>query len=209
MKGNFIKYRNDRRHKFVVLLLTGHFWSTCLAFASFSLPRYHKAQHLFASSIIGIDDDGPFENVAAAVIVPGFLTGADEFEPLCKALTAKGIPAVAVPMPNWHWLPCLGGRSVRPILERIDFTVQHLIAHYEEQSETSTAPPQIPKYDYSLWDCWMDFRRNPGGVAQVGGSSSVEDYPVVEPRGRFPPPKNLRAADESKPRKKIALIGHR
>ncbi|EED93028.1 hypothetical protein THAPSDRAFT_262296, partial [Thalassiosira pseudonana CCMP1335] len=60
------------------------------------------------------------------VIVPGFLTGRDEFIPLAESLTAKGIPTVVVPMPNWHWLPCLGGRSMRPMLERIDFTVRHL-----------------------------------------------------------------------------------
>eukprot|EP00804_Cyclotella_cryptica_P028128 CCRYP_011010-RA/>CCRYP_011010-RA protein AED:0.06 eAED:0.06 QI:157/1/1/1/0.6/0.5/6/2968/439 len=67
-------------------------------------------------------------NIRAAVIVPGFLTGKDEFMPLAKSLTSKGIPTVVVPMPNWHWLPCLGGRSMRPMLERIDFTVRHLAA---------------------------------------------------------------------------------
>jgi hypothetical protein len=50
------------------------------------------------------DDDDQYENIAAAVIVPGFLTGADEFGPMCKALTERGIPTVAVPMPNWHWV---------------------------------------------------------------------------------------------------------
>jgi len=67
-------------------------------------------------------------NVRAAVIVPGFLTGKDDFLPLAKSLTSKGIPTVVVPMPNWNWLPCLGGRSMRPMLERIDFTVRHLAA---------------------------------------------------------------------------------
>ena len=65
-------------------------------------------------------------NINAAVIVPGFLTGKDHFASLAKSLTDMGIPTVVVPMPNWHWLPCLGGRSMRPILERIDFTVRHL-----------------------------------------------------------------------------------
>jgi len=70
----------------------------------------------------------PLPNVKAAVIVPGFLTGKDEFIPLAQSLTNCGIPTVVVPMPNWHWLPCLGGRSMRPMLERIDFTVKHLAA---------------------------------------------------------------------------------
>jgi hypothetical protein len=67
-------------------------------------------------------------NLKVAVLVPGFLTGADDFKGMVAKLNARGIPTVAVPMPNWHWLPCLGGRSVRPILERIDFTVQHVLA---------------------------------------------------------------------------------
>jgi len=156
--------------------------------------------------------DSAFENVAAAVIVPGFLTGADEFGPLCESLTKRGIPTVVVPMPNWHWLPCLGGRSARPILERIEFTVQHLIANYENTENAIIADNaiyNIPKYDYSLWDCWKDFQNTPGGALKVGGSSKVEEYPVVEPRGDFPLPTSLRQSSSSKPKKKIALIGHR
>mmetsp|Transcript_29979 Transcript_29979/g.64203 ORF Transcript_29979/g.64203 Transcript_29979/m.64203 type:complete len:425 (-) Transcript_29979:2323-3597(-) len=154
-----------------------------------------------------------FENVAAAVIVPGFLTGADDFEPMCRTLTEKGIPTVAVPMPNWHWLPCLGGRSARPILERIDFTVRHLVANLEDEDRPIVADNaiyNIPSYRYSLWDCWKDFRNNPGGALEVGGSSRVEDYPVVEPRGDFPLPKEKATPDPSSSSspKKIALIGH-
>jgi len=64
-------------------------------------------------------------SIKAAVIVPGFLTGKAEFLPLAQSLTAMGIPSVVVPFPNWHWLPCLGGRSMRPMLERIDMAVRH------------------------------------------------------------------------------------
>jgi hypothetical protein len=135
------------------------------------------------------------ELLCAAVLVPGFLTGAKEFESVCRTLTERGIPTVAVPMPNWHWLPCLGGRSARPILELIDFTVKHLIANDGDVTK-------IPKYEYSLMDTWIDFRTNPGGILQVGGSSQVDKYPVVEPRGTFPEPQSI-------PNKKVALIGHR
>ena len=136
------------------------------------------------------------KNLHAAVLVPGFLTGADEFQTLCDALTKRGLPTVAVPMPNWHWLPCLGGRSSRPILERIDFTVQHLLANDGDISK-------IPKYEYTLLDLWKDFRTNPGGVFEVGGSSKVDEYPVVEPHGRFPLPDPELIAG-----KKLVLIGH-
>ena len=150
-------------------------------------------------------------NVKAAVIVPGFLTGKDEFIPLAQSLTSKGIPTVVVPMPNWHWLPCLGGRSMRPMLERIDFTVRHLAAVAGDLDEFETITKQdssssnnnnnnnksdelilpkdpqllIPNFKYNLIDLYQDFRNNPGGVLQVGGSAEVDEYPLWNPKGTF------------------------
>lgn len=215
----------------VALLFAARFRASCLAFktmhspASMPMPIRSRVSGFgtLVSSSSGSDDPlddfdaFDFENVAAAVVVPGFLTGSDEFRPLCEALTAKGIPTVAVPMPNWHWLPCLGGRSARPILERIDFTVRHLVANLENTenaivSNKNNAIYNIPKYSYSWWDCWQDFRNNPGGALKVGGSSNVDDYPVVEPKGDFPRPENLRNENNGsggENKKKIALIGHR
>lgn len=77
----------------------------------------------------GNDWNVPFlPDICAAVIIPGFLTGKDDFVSMANSLNSMGIPTVVVPMPTWHWLPCLGGRSIRPMLERIDFTVRHLAA---------------------------------------------------------------------------------
>mmetsp|Transcript_16010 Transcript_16010/g.34684 ORF Transcript_16010/g.34684 Transcript_16010/m.34684 type:complete len:389 (-) Transcript_16010:118-1284(-) len=152
-------------------------------------------------------------NIRAAVIVPGFLTGRDEFIPLAESLNAKGIPTVVVPMPNWHWLPCLGGRSMRPMLERIDFTVRHLAGvagnlgdfervTSESLDNTTSVNPQllIPDFSYSLIDLYQDFRNNPGGVLNVGGSAEVEDYPLWIPKGTF--------QQAPEPAGKVALIGH-
>ena len=131
-------------------------------------------------------------DIQAAVIVPGFLTGGDAFRSLAEKLTARGIPTVAIPMPVWHWIPCLGGRSMRPILERLDMTVRHVAAGNIDN---------IPTIGYSLADLWADFWTTPGGIAKVGGTDKVAEYPVVNPRGRFPLP-------EQAPKGKIALIGH-
>ena len=161
-------------------------------------------------------------DIRAAVIVPGFLTGKDEFVPLANSLNNMGIPSVVVPMPNWHWLPCLGGRSMRPMLERIDFTVQHLAAvagdlgdferttaegledalakSEDEQKKQSDPQLLIPNFSYNVADCYQDFRNNPGGVLQVGGSAEVDQYPLWNPKGSFP------TAPE--PQGRVALIGH-
>jgi hypothetical protein len=101
-----------------------------------------------------------------AVIVPGFLSGNSDFAPLAKELSDRGIPTVVVPMPAWHWLPCLGGRSMRPMLERIDHTVKHLAATGD--------PATVPPFQYSLLDCFLDFRTTPGGV-----SSFLNPLPVL------------------------------
>lgn len=138
-------------------------------------------------------------NIKAAVIVPGFLTGQDEFRSLAQSLTARGIPTVAVPMPNWHWLPCLGGRSMRPVLERLDFAVRHVAAAAAADGNTNI---ELPSIDYNAADLWKDFQNNPGGIFEVGGSCVVDQYPVVQPAGRFP------SLQQQQPIGKIALIGH-
>ena len=42
-----------------------------------------------------------------------------------------GIETVVVQMDWWHWIPCLGGRSVRPILDRIDHTVAGILEQHQ------------------------------------------------------------------------------
>ena len=133
----------------------------------------------------------------AAVIVPGFLSDQSDFETLADALTQRGIPTCVVPMKLWHWVPIIGGRSIRPVLDRIDHAVRHVAA----QEEGSTAASHVPPIEYGLGDVWAEFWSNPGGVAAVGGSTEPDEYPTMDPRGRFPP--------ASEPNGRVALIGHR
>jgi hypothetical protein len=148
-------------------------------------------------------------NIRAAVIVPGFLTGQQEFTKLQQLLTYKyNIPTVVVPMPNWHWLPCLGGRSMRPMLERIDFAVQHMTSvagnlTNDNNNGTQVVDPQllIPNFSYNIFDLIQDFMYNPGGKLEVGGSAEVDNYPIYIPKGTFPRPSSPSLG-------KVALIGH-
>mmetsp|Transcript_36388 Transcript_36388/g.114481 ORF Transcript_36388/g.114481 Transcript_36388/m.114481 type:complete len:304 (-) Transcript_36388:309-1220(-) len=129
----------------------------------------------------------------AAVVVPGFLSGASDFREMADSLSARGIRTAVVPMAAWHWLPCLGGRSMRPLLERIDHTVRHLAAAEGD-------PAAVPGFEYSWQDCLTDFVHTPGGIWEVGGSAEVQEYPIVEPRGHFP--------EAGAARGRVALIGH-
>ena len=137
----------------------------------------------------------------AAVIVPGFLSDESDFYELAEALSADGIATAVVPMKLWHWIPILGGRSVRPLLDRIAHAVEH-VAALGPAAEVGPAPVRlcVPTPEYSALDCWNDFTANPGGVLKAGGTDQPDEYPDVEPAGTFPraPP----------PKARVALIGH-
>ena len=109
-------------------------------------------------------------------------------------------------MPSWHWIPCLGGRSMRPILERIDFTVRALCASGGQIDRVPTGTDY-----YSIMDCLADFKDNPGGVMAVGGSEDVDEYPVdVQPRGKFPVVVDYNDNNDDGMSRggRIALVGH-
>ena len=62
------------------------------------------------------------------VILPGYLAGAAPYREMEDGLRSLGFPAVTVPLKRRDWLPTVGGRSVRPILEQLDRTVRQVIA---------------------------------------------------------------------------------
>jgi triacylglycerol esterase/lipase EstA (alpha/beta hydrolase family) len=64
------------------------------------------------------------------VILPGYLARFTDYCQLQRDLIAQGIPTVIVPLRKRDWLPTLGGRSVVPILQAIDATVQQTMKQY-------------------------------------------------------------------------------
>ncbi|HEY9909087.1 MAG TPA: alpha/beta fold hydrolase [Thermosynechococcaceae cyanobacterium] len=64
------------------------------------------------------------------VILPGYLASAIDYRPLEQALNERSIPTVTVPLRWQDWVPTIGGRSVTPILQRIDATVQQVLAQH-------------------------------------------------------------------------------
>jgi hypothetical protein len=67
------------------------------------------------------------------VILPGYLAGAIDYREMQQTLIDLGIPAVTVPLVKRDWLPTLGGRSVLPILEKLDRTVQEVRQTYNTE----------------------------------------------------------------------------
>lgn len=104
-----------------------------------------------------------------------------------------GYPAAVAPIAWWHWVPCIGGRSMRPILERIDHAVNQV---FTSNFSTSVMPPT-----YTLFDLLSDFISNPGGILKVGGTDDPADFPLVQPAGDFG--EKSEAAGQ-----RIALVAH-
>ncbi|OIP76179.1 MAG: lipase [Oscillatoriales cyanobacterium CG2_30_44_21] len=57
------------------------------------------------------------------IILAGYLAGAADYLPIAQKLQAKNFNATVVPLKWWDWVPTVGGRSIAPILEKLDQTV--------------------------------------------------------------------------------------
>lgn len=72
---------------------------------------------------------------SGVLVVPGYLLDAREFVPLVAQLRADGFNAALAPIRWYNWLPTLGGRSLRPILDRIDYAVKRLASEIDVSEE--------------------------------------------------------------------------
>jgi len=61
------------------------------------------------------------------VILPGYLASAMPYREMAQSLNSLGYSATVVPLRRRDWLPTLGGRSMRPILQQLDQTVQQVM----------------------------------------------------------------------------------
>ena len=60
------------------------------------------------------------------VILPGFFESAEAYYSLEKLLQNFGFPTVTVPLQRRDWI-AMGGRSVVPILQQLDYTVKSIL----------------------------------------------------------------------------------
>ncbi|HEY9608426.1 MAG TPA: alpha/beta fold hydrolase [Allocoleopsis sp.] len=64
------------------------------------------------------------------VILPGFFAGTLEYRAFEQSLRQLGFPTVTVPLRQRDWFPTVGGRSMVPILRRLDKTVKQVMKEY-------------------------------------------------------------------------------
>ncbi|APB32864.1 Putative acetyltransferases and hydrolases with the alpha/beta hydrolase fold [Gloeomargarita lithophora Alchichica-D10] len=70
------------------------------------------------------------------VLLPGYLAGQAPYRGLVTAAQSLGVAIQVVPLRWWDWLPTLGGRSVAPILEPLDHTIQQVQQQYPGEKIT-------------------------------------------------------------------------
>jgi triacylglycerol esterase/lipase EstA (alpha/beta hydrolase family) len=61
------------------------------------------------------------------VILPGYLESALAYQPLVESLQGLGFPTATVPLRRRDWLTLVGGRSVAPIIQKLDQTVKQIL----------------------------------------------------------------------------------
>ncbi|MBR8831819.1 MAG: hypothetical protein N5P05_002318 [Chroococcopsis gigantea SAG 12.99] len=71
-----------------------------------------------------------------AVIIPGYFASHQEYRWLSNYLNDRGIHTVTVPINKRDWLPTVGGRSMMPILRKIDRTVKETLLQYNSSRVT-------------------------------------------------------------------------
>lgn len=140
------------------------------------------SSHVSGSSVLAWSTTLPLRSdvndVPFALILPGFLGSCEDFEDLAEDMRRAGYAAAVAPIAWWHWVPCIGGRSMRPILERIDHAVNQVLT--SDFKVKSLASPS-----YTIMDFFSDFMSNPGGIFQVGGTDDPAEFPPVKPAGDF------------------------
>lgn len=85
------------------------------------------------------------------LVVPAFYLDAQVFKPLVQELRSRGFNAALPPVRWTDWVPTLGGRSVRPILDRMDWALTQLLEGYEVTEDTSLEIPLPRPATYQDW----------------------------------------------------------
>jgi triacylglycerol esterase/lipase EstA (alpha/beta hydrolase family) len=99
------------------------------------------------------------------VILPGYLAGASEYEPLRRELEKRGYPARVVPLRVASWLPTLGGRPVTPILRALQATVRRTQAEFGAEQVNLVAHSAGGWIARIYWDrCPTEVRSGRGGI---------------------------------------------
>lgn len=161
----------------------------------------------------------------AVVIIPGYASDASLYKRLENSLRARGFPCWTVPISAYMWVPTFGGRSIRPILDRIHETVLDVAlsdrplpsppfpspvsegeaGDHQGEAEKAAAPPAPPAPPGA-------FSSAPGLSAAPAKTFALLNFlrELLDPaKGLQPPPlPSPSLVPPSARRYDVALVGH-
>lgn len=108
------------------------------------MPKQKRALRVGLAARASSNDQQQNENkdkrpdkMGTLVIVPGWLSDSSQYHAMASYLRSKGFTTLIAPLKWYNWIPSLGGRSVRPILDRIDATIACAMNRNEEDESSS------------------------------------------------------------------------
>lgn len=150
-------------------------WSNTIA------PRASSEQQPSSSS------SSPRFPRGRVLIAPAFYVDAAPFRPLAAELRRRGYDAALAPIRWYHWVPTLGGRSQRPILDRLDWALEDLTNGGEDNSPAPVDPVtlELPprrgegrQRSYSLLDFVLEMRDPSQGARPLHPAATPPASPL-------------------------------
>jgi hypothetical protein len=116
------------------------------------------------------------------LIAPAFYLDAAVFRPLAAELRSRGYDAALAPIRWYHWTPTLGGRSQRPILDRLDWALEDLTSGGNGSGSNAPVDPTTlelpPRAPYTLLDFLQEMRDPSLGARPLQAVSPLPNPPL-------------------------------
>jgi hypothetical protein len=111
------------------------------------------------------------------LIAPAFYLDARLFRPLAAELRRRGYDAALAPIRWYFWTATLGGRSQRPILDRLDWALEDLTSPSAAvDPDTLELPPR--GNGYSILDFLLEMRDPSQGARPLHAASAPPPRPL-------------------------------
>lgn len=132
----------------------GHTGSTKLLRHSVNPVKWQISSGLSSAS----DNGSTATNQRPVLVLPGYLIDSKQMLPLVKNLRQRGYSAMLPPLRWYDWIPTIGGRPLRPVLDLVHYVLAEAASGIEVGEETDY---EVPLPDKSTLTGWLEQLKNP------------------------------------------------
>lgn len=94
----------------------------------------------------------------AVLVLPGYLIDARQMVPLVENLRERGFNAMLPPLRWYDWIPTVGGRPLRPVLDLVHYVLGQAASGLEVGEETGY---EVPLPEEATWGGWLEQFKDP------------------------------------------------